>query len=383
MASILKHPNGRSPFWYAVWLGADGKRVWKSTKTKDKAFAKRIAGEWEDLAKKGRSGTLVEAQARKVVSEIMERATGDPIHFQTVVQFLEDWLRDKQGSKAPKTVMRYGQTVRSFLKALEAKAMSPLAAIAPPDVRKWTDSLRAEGRSAPTTNGALKVLSAAFEQARRLGYISTNPCLAISAQRDEEKADRDIFTLEQVRSLTDAARGTDWEGAVLVGFYTGLRLRDVSGLLWDTIDATHAEKWFVRIITSKTGKGVAVPVHPNLRRWLEKQERGIGRAPVFPSLRGKYTGGKSGLSGQFKRLMQKAGVIGKTLRRGSGVGRTTSSLSFHSLRHSFTSAMAAAGVPEEIRMLLTGHTTKTAHKIYTHHEEGHVWGAIAAIPGVL
>jgi hypothetical protein len=45
--------------------------------------------------------------------------------------------------------------------------------------------------------------------------------------------------------------------------------------------------------------------------------------------------------------------------------------------------MAAAGVPEEIRMLLTGHTTKTAHKIYTHHEEGHVWGAIAAIPGVL
>jgi integrase len=383
MASVLKHPNGRSPFWYAVWLGADGKRVWKSTKTKDKAFAKRIAGEWEDLEKKGRTGTLVEAQARKVVSEIVERATGEPVHFQTVQQFLEDWLKDKQGARAPKTVMRYGHTIRSFLKALEAKARSPLAAIAPPDVRRWTDSLRAEGRSVPTTNGALKVLSAAFEQARRLGYISTNPCLAISAQRDEEKADRDIFTVKQVRSLIDAARGTDWEGAVRVAFYTGLRLRDVSSLLWDTIDTTQPEMWFIRIITSKTRKGVAVPVHPELKRWLEKQNRGFGKAPVFQSLRGKYTGGKSGLSGQFKRLMEKAGVIGKTLRKGIGAGRTTSSLSFHSLRHSFTSAMAAAGVPEEIRMTLTGHTTKTAHKIYTHHEESQVWGAIAAIPGIL
>jgi integrase len=81
--------------------------------------------------------------------------------------------------------------------------------------------------------------------------------------------------------------------------------------------------------------------------------------------------------------MERAGVLGKRLRTGTGAGRSTSSLSYHSLRHSFTSAMAAAGVPEEVRMLLTGHATKTAHKIYTHHQEGQVWGAIAALPGVL
>ena len=63
--------------------------------------------------------------------------------------------------------------------------------------------------------------------------------------------------------------------------------------------------------------------------------------------------------------------------------RSTSSLSFHSLRHSFTSTMTAAGVPEEVRMLLTGHSTKKAHKVYTHHEETQVWGAISALPAVL
>jgi len=86
---------------------------------------------------------------------------------------------------------------------------------------------------------------------------------------------------------------------------------------------------------------------------------------------------------QFKRLMQRADVRGKMLRQGSGAGRTTFSLSFHSLRHSFTSAMTAAGVSEEVRMMLTGHTTKSAHRVYSHLEMGQVWSAIAAIPRVL
>jgi hypothetical protein len=30
----------------------------------------------------------------------------------------------------------------------------------------------------------------------------------------------------------------------------------------------------------------------------------------------------------------------------------------------------------------SGHTTRRAHKTYTHHEEAQVWGAIATVPGV-
>jgi integrase len=43
-------------------------------------------------------------------------------------------------------------------------------------------------------------------------------------------------------------------------------------------------------------------------------------------------------------------------------------LSFHSLRHSFNSALAAAGVSQELRMKLTGHATPSANTGYTHHE---------------
>jgi integrase len=116
--------------------------------------------------------------------------------------------------------------------------------------------------------------------------------------------------------------------------------------------------------------------------WLCSRHRGIGKAPVFPALTGKYTGGKSGLSGQFKRLMESAGIRGRILRAGSGEGRTTSALSFHSLRHSFVSALANAGVPAELRKELAGHTTDASHKVYTHHDTERLRNAVSALPGV-
>src|SRR5438045_120755 len=77
------------------------------------------------------------------------------------------------------------------------------------------------------------------------------------------------------------------------------------------------------------------PIHPRFAVWLEKQTRGIGKAPVFPTLAGKAGGGKSGLSMAFKRIMEHAEIKGRLLREANGEGRSQSSLSFHSLRHGF------------------------------------------------
>jgi integrase len=52
----------------------------------------------------------------------------------------------------------------------------------------------------------------------------------------------------------------------------------------------------------------------------------------------------------FKRLMERAGIDDGVARKKDGkLGRNVSRLSFHSLRHSFNSAMANADVPLEIR----------------------------------
>jgi site-specific recombinase XerD len=78
--------------------------------------------------------------------------------------------------------------------------------------------------------------------------------------------------------------------------------------------------------------------------------------------------------------MDKAGIEGKITQHANG--RALSSLSFHSLRHSFNSAMANAGVSQEIRQKLTGHSNADTNKIYTHHELAPLRSAIAALPNL-
>jgi integrase len=116
--------------------------------------------------------------------------------------------------------------------------------------------------------------------------------------------------------------------------------------------------------------------------WLLKRTRGIGKAPMFPSLAGKAGSGKSGLSMQFKRIMERARIKGRLLRDATGAGRSQSSLSFHSLRHSFNSALANAGVAQEIRQKLTGHASTQMNEVYTHRELEPLRTAIETLPGL-
>jgi integrase len=102
---------------------------------------------------------------------------------------------------------------------------------------------------------------------------------------------------------------------------------------------------------------------------------------LFPSLAGKSGTGKSGLSMAFKRIMEKAGIEAGIARQSAGrKGRTFSLRSFHSLRHSFISALANSGVSSELRRKLSGHASEEMHAVYTHHELETIKNAVNAIP---
>jgi integrase len=204
--------------------------------------------------------------------------------------------------------------------------------------------------------------------------IESNPATALESLpvKAEEKG---TFTHAQMSKLMRAADG-DWRAAILLAYYTGARLSDVANMRWKAIDWS---KRIIRFTARKTGQPVVLPLHPQLERELLKNA-GIGNAPIFPSLAGKGTGGKHGLSGQFAVVMQKVGIEGKQTKASGG--RTLSSLSFHSLRHSFNSALANAGVSQEIRQKLTGHASAEMNKIYTHHEDAPLREAANVIPAL-
>jgi site-specific recombinase XerD len=76
--------------------------------------------------------------------------------------------------------------------------------------------------------------------------------------------------------------------------------------------------------------------------------------------------GRSGLSLQFLDIVKSSGL--NSGQKESTSGRKFSSLSFHSLRHGFISAMANQGVAPELRQKLAGHRSKDVHSKYTHLE---------------
>lgn len=379
MASIFRKP--KSPFYFAAYRGPNGERVQRTTKEKKRSPALEKAQAWERLASQGRNRTITEANARKVVSEILEKSTGETLHFHTCKGWLDEWLAGKRGAVADKSIVKYEQVNKDFVTHLGERATLTLAAIGPKDIRSFRDALAKGGRSASTVNQTIrKVLSAPFLAAMRLGYISTNPCAAVEALRDDSEAERDTFTEEQVAKLLKATDG-DWKGAILCGYYTGLRLRDVSEMTWE---AVNLEARTLRIKTRKTGAVLMLPLHDDFATWLREQTRGIGKASVFASLAGKGTGGRHGLSGQFKAIMEKAKIKGRAVRvAGEDTeGRNTSSLSFHSLRHSFVSALANAGVAPELRQKLAGHSDARTHANYTHHDFLLLESAVGKIPSL-
>src|SRR5437667_94892 len=64
---------------------------------------------------------------------------------------------------------------------------------------------------------------------------------------------KDVFTPKQLLALIDAAPNEDWKGAILCGYYAGLRLRDIADLQWSAVDLQART---ITVTTSKTGKDV-------------------------------------------------------------------------------------------------------------------------------
>jgi len=375
MPSLWKREN--TPYYFACYTDALGRRVKRSTKKRERSEAWETCMQWAKLAKAGREKTLSAAQARRIVSEMVEQSTGEPLHFHSCQEWLKEWVTGKKGSTSDGTFLKYEQVIRDFLRHLGPRADLPLPAISPRDVRGFRDALASGGRAATTVNLAVKkTLNVPFSAAHKLGYIPLNPVAAVESLKDSVQAARGVFTFEQVTALAKCAT-EDWRGAILTGFYTGLRLGDVAELVWESVDL-QAE--MLKLTAKKTGGKLLIPFHPALQRWMNAQPRGIGKAPVFPSLKGKRTGGMNGLSAQFVAIIKHAGIERSIVRGGEGAGHKTGNLSFHSLRHSFVSALANAGVASDVRKKLVGHADDRIHARYSHHEMDALRHAVNTLP---
>lgn len=385
MASVWKHPQSKN--WMARYRGAEGKTVNRSTGTPEKNEAERIAQSWEieaarerekktiDVSAGGisdslaraerlaRQGRLDEITARDIINDMLRASGKQSLDMMTHRAWSDFWQANRKGKVTERTRMKYEQVCRDWQAFLGPKAEQSLDGLQRMDAVAFRERLSGEGLSPRTVNQTIKLLRSVYQEAIEQGHLGRNPFAGIGAQRDDaEDAKREPFTTKEVESLIMTAEG-DWKGLVMLAATSGLRLMDCARLQWRCLDL-EAKRITVR--TSKTGAIVEVPIHDSLMKWLKLQPRGIGPAPVFPSLANKGGAGKSGLSMAFKRLMERAKIssgVARTAEKKSR-GRTTSKKSFHSLRYFVVSELAKAKVRPEVARAITGHADAETHANY-------------------
>jgi integrase len=400
MASLIKDPQGRSPYWICVCsvsVGGKPKRIWRTTKVRVKPLEgdkradgskvtqrdlKETAGQVcraiEDAIRLERQGSVTAANLRRILSATLERTTGQPLADPSVAEWLEQWIETRAGAIAEGTRLRYVQVKDAFLGSLGRRRDAKLEAIELKDFLEFRKQLLLEGRSPQTADQLVrKVLALPFTMAVKLGHLSMNPMAGLPPLKST-RIEKGVFTGEEISRLI-AVAPSDWRGAILTAFFTGARLKDVCNLRWANVDL---EKRLITFRAGKTGQLITVTLHPQLEEHLlSLKSSDDPKSVLFPSLAGKSGGGQSALSRTFKRIMKKAGIDAGVARLRSGAkGRSFSLRSFHSLRHSFISALANSGVSSELRRKLSGHASEEMHSIYTHHEIETIRQAVSAIP---
>ncbi len=370
MASVHKRP--KTKYWWAAWRGVDGKLCFRSTGQTDRSEAKRMALQFELAAKLAKKGELTESRARSILNDILKQTDAGVLPaIPSIEAWFAQWL-EGQKARASAGVYQKAKLVGArFLESLGDRVKRAITTLAPADLQRHLDILKAQGSAAESIRGYAKVLKNALDQARRQGHpMADFSGMILPKARSLE---RGTFSPDQVAALVRAAEG-EMKVLIQIGYYTGARLMDCARMKWSDLDLA-AGTWTFR--QRKTSEGLKLPLHPTLVEVLTSLAGTDTPAEfVLPRSAGGFS---TNLSQAFLATMATARI--DPLYEQSGT-RKLPKLSFHSLRHSFSSALANAGISAELRMKLTGHKSSAVHQGYTHLAETVLRDAIGKLPSI-
>src|SRR5436309_3414650 len=242
MPSIHRQP-GR-PFLFCEFTLFDpethtSKRVFHSTKTRDKKQALEVCRSWHKAALFARNGKLSADAAREVitrgVSDVYAAANLESLESATVRKWCEKWLEAKSIEAEESTQARYKRIVDRFLECLGAKANRDLSTLQAGDITRFRDR-EAKTLSRATANLSLKVLRVCFGEALRQGLLALNPAVRVPVLKSRDKSARRAFTLSEIKRILKAC-GNDAESVRCFG---RARTRDCRSRERRNLAAVHA-----------------------------------------------------------------------------------------------------------------------------------------------
>ncbi len=329
----------------------------------------------------------------KIFGEVFRVVTGRAIGAGSLRAFSDSWLETIRGEIASQSFLRYAQVVREFIAFAGPAADRDIMSFGRRDdllILGFRDAL-AKRVSANSVNTNLKVVRQMFKAAGQR-YKIDSPARDVGGLkvRKAETDRRRGFTLPELGRILREARGSEWEGIILAGLYTGQRLADIATLRWENVDLLRGE---LALTTRKTNRRILIPLAAPLADYLANLPASDDPAAfVFPIGAGFIEATRAEqtvtLSGQFREILARAGLVRRQSHakakngKGRGGRRKPSEVSFHSFRHTATSLLKNAGVPQSVVMDLIGHESKAVSQIYTHTGDEERRSAIETLPSL-
>ena len=268
--------------------------------------------------------------------------------------------------------------------------ITELAQVTPDAIAEYLSQYRCH-HSASTYNGHVCILREVFRLLAEKAGLAGDPWAGVCLLADDSLSRREL-SLDEVDRLYAVAtkQGRAWKLLIMTGIYTGLRLGDCCRLSWDCV---NLERGIIQVIPEKTkkhmhGRPVTIPIHDELLKELlaTKQEIGNGGQKITPSPYVNPTIAEAHMTTKWRvdeglRKIFKAANITMSVRV-EGRRRKSVVASFHSLRHTFVSLSANAGVPLPVVQSIVGHCSTAMTRHYYHENLDALRSAVASIPAV-
>ena len=385
MGNLQMEKSGR----WTMRVCIDGKRYSRSTRTRDRDEAERFLQRF--LAPFGRGNR------RLPLADV----------------WLEYVKSPRRNDLAKATMDSKRNVWMHFARWMEHNYLpvSDLAGVTADMIAEYLVCLRAD-LCATTYNNRVCVLREIFHVLTDKAGLMDDPWEGVRLRADDSHSRREL-TMDELKRLLKAAAAvgneelkvksekcadgsspslnpqphptSEWYKLILIGIYTGLRLGDCCRLDWSQINMAQQ---VIQLVPQKTkshahGRPVTIPIHPALGAALlpsieQSNNRTFLSGPVLPTVAELYERERWHVSHELSNIFRKANI--RTSVKIEGRKHRTPEATFHSLRHTFVSFAANAGVPLHIVQSIVGHESTAMTRHYYHENIDALKSAVAAIP---
>jgi integrase len=262
--------------------------------------------------------------------------------------YFEQWKA--QLTVTHRTIDQYSKDLRQFIVQFPS-----IEDVTKKDVSLWMDGLSAKGVTKNTQRRILKACRNYWKYIDRYsikGMVEAPFHKVILADKGKKKPPREAFEPHEIVELWTMARDNKaytLADLIALGAYTGARIEELCSLMVKDVGDD-----VFNIIDSKTSAGVrAVPIHSHILPVIKRLKDTAANGYLLPDVTaGKYKERSGTMSSRFGKLKRKAGY---------GQSKV-----FHSLRHTFITALANANVLEYHIADIVGHEKKgVTGKVYS------------------